>query len=355
MKLRALPLLAQLCVSLFFVALVSGVCYLFKDFTGHRVVAFVLLFVVSFLALLLEVLPVLFAALLSALSWNFFFIPPVFTFHIDNAEDGMLFLMYFVVALLNAVFLQQIRKAERALMERQNEERKLNFYSTLLNSLSHELKTPLAAILGYTDVLKSIPQKENNDQIQLVAKEIDEAASRLHYQVDNLLNLSRLESGFLALKPDWVDLNESLFKWIQGFPNHQKNIHFYPNEVLPLYKTDSFLLEQIVTNLLANALIHNHSEVSIQLSIFGDESSYSITIDDDGKGMDAQELARVFDKFYRNPQAKPGGSGLGLSIVKGFTEALNGTIEVDSELGKGTTFSITIPSESTYISQLKHE
>ena len=114
-----------------------------------------LLVTVSMLAMFLDIVPVLVASLLSAFIWDFFFIPPRFTLTVGTPEDRILFLMYFVIAMINAVLTNKIRKMEKAVKEKDEKEKSVKFYNTLLNSLSHELRTPITTILGSTDNLQS--------------------------------------------------------------------------------------------------------------------------------------------------------------------------------------------------------
>ncbi len=103
---------------------------------------------VSFIAMSFEILPVLVAAVLSAVIWNFFFIPPVYTFHINNAEDVSLFSFYFFIALVNTVLTFNIREAEKKARDKEEKENTIKLYNTLLNSLSHELRTPVSIIIA---------------------------------------------------------------------------------------------------------------------------------------------------------------------------------------------------------------
>src|SRR5262249_2876295 len=146
----------QYTFSIAFTLLVAVACYLLSDFIGYRVVAFILLVTVSLLAMVFEILPVLLAAVLSAGLWDFFFIPPKFTLIIKNAEDGLMFLMYFVIALVNAVLTTKIRKIEKEASLKEEKENTLKLYNTLINSLSHELRTPIATIIGASDNLQAM-------------------------------------------------------------------------------------------------------------------------------------------------------------------------------------------------------
>src|SRR6185312_5307757 len=130
------------------VLLVSGICYAFSHLIGYKVVAYILLITVSLLAMLFDILPVMFAALLSALIWDFFFIPPYFTLQVNSAEDMFLLLMYFVIAMVNAALTYKIRTIEKNAILKEEKENTVKLYNTLLNSLSHELRTPIATIIA---------------------------------------------------------------------------------------------------------------------------------------------------------------------------------------------------------------
>jgi len=103
--------------------------------------------------MLFEIWPVLVSAILSALIWDFFFIQPRYTFHIESTEETIMFLMYFIIALINAVLTHKIRQIERYAREKEDKANMVKLYNTLINSLSHELRTPITTILGATDTL----------------------------------------------------------------------------------------------------------------------------------------------------------------------------------------------------------
>ena len=368
--------LNQFFISIGLVVLVSAGCYPLSDYLDYKVVAFILLLTVSLLAIVFDIVPVLVAATLSALAWNFFFIHPKFTFHIGSAEDGFLFLMYFVIALINAVLTNRIRKIEKEVREKEEKEKTVKLYNTLLNSLSHELKTPIATIVGATDNLLNESSKLSDSNRKELIEGISVASLRLNQQVENLLSMSRLESGFIQPKKDWCDINELIYDVInrldQQLKNHKVKIHIEEN--LPLYKLDYGLMEQVLYNLLYNASLYtpeyadifvsarNNADKIYRLSTATEEhstvkresNSLVLTIEDRGPGFPAAELEKVFDKFYRLDNARTGGTGLGLSIVKGFIEAHNGTIILEN-VPHGARFTIDIPAETSYINNLKNE
>lgn len=318
--------------------------------------ALILLMTVSVNAMLFEIIPVLVSSILSAVIWNFFFIPPLYTFRISNAEDALMFSLYFIIALVNAVFSSRIRKAEQQLRDKNEKVKVISLYNTLLNSLSHEFRTPLATIQGSIDFLKSNNANLLESQKSELLNEADIACDRLNRQVENLLNMSRLESGMIHPESDWFDLIEMINSVIQKV--NTANTHLFKlqyNEPFPLLKSDSGFVEQMLHNLLHNAVAHTPQGTSIEISASFHNDTTTISISDNGPGFSTEERAKSFDKFYRKPNSKPGGSGLGLSIVKGIVEALNGTIQLHEGPKGGAHFILLFPTSATYVNNLKNE
>ena len=347
-----------------------------SHFIGYRVVAFVLLVTVSLLAMFLDIFPVLLAALLSALIWDFFFIPPRFTFNVGSAEDALMLAMYFVIALVNAVLTYKIRQLEMVARQKEEKASTVKLYNVLLNSLSHELKTPIATIIGASDNLLTDGNKISDDNKHNLITEISIASVRLNQQVENLLNMSRLESGYIQPKKDWCDINELVYSVVNRLEdrlkNHQLKIEI--NEKLPLFKLDVGLMEQVLYNLINNAIIYTEPNTTITISAtstlevsghFSDHDFHtqrdkvlnSLVIDvmDNGKGFPEDEINYVFDKFYRLKNSKTGGTGLGLSIARGFVEAHNGTIDLTNLATSGAKFTINIPAETSNFNKMKNE
>jgi two-component system, OmpR family, sensor histidine kinase KdpD len=343
--------------SIALVCIVAAPCYALSAFIGYKVIAFILLITVSFIAILFDILPVLLAAVLSALIWNFFFIPPKFTFHIGSTEDGILFVMYFVIAMINAVLTFKIRQIEKVARQREEKEHTVKLYNTLLNSLSHELRTPIAAIIGATDNLQS-----NNAKLTPLSKnellnEISKAAFRLNQQVENLLNMSRLESGFIQPKNDWCDINEIVYDAVKRLEenNVTQKVSISINPDIPLFKLDKGMLEQVIYNLVNNAALYTVPECTIFIQVACHTDVLQLIIEDNGNGFPPEEIKDVFDKFYRLKNSKTGGTGLGLSIVKGFTEAMGGSVNLENISTGGARFTIEITAETSYLKNLKNE
>src|SRR5882672_3205084 len=139
------------------ICVVSAICFQFTAYITAEIVAFILLLTLSLIAMFFDILPVLLTAMLSALIWDYFFLAPRFDFGVGNTDDKILLSMYFVIALLNAVLTYKIRQIEKIARQKEEKTRTFKLYNTLLNSLSHEFRTPLATIIGATDNLLEQP------------------------------------------------------------------------------------------------------------------------------------------------------------------------------------------------------
>jgi two-component system, OmpR family, sensor histidine kinase KdpD len=474
-----------------FVFLTSLVCYLAKEFIGYQVVSFVLLFLVSFLALFFGTGPILLAATLSAIIWDYLFIPPQFTLHIERPIDMLMLAMFFIIALLNGILTSRVRRQEKKIRIREgrtealyqltrelslgsgidevskiadryiqkyfnldcaiilkNELNQLNhqiqhntkinlsenelsiadwvykhstkagkytdtlpstsytfypltgnienmgviavehtilftqgeeqfwdafisqisgryereflrntakkayllnesdkLYKTLFNSISHELRIPVATIMGASDTLLSQSYPEET-KLKLYS-EINIASVRLNRLVENLLNMSRLESGRITPRPDWCDVHDLANKVADNLKQELTpfNLSIVIPEDMPLVFIDFGLIEHVLHNLVLNTTQNAPAGSNIRIKFFYDHGFLTIQEMDRGSGFPPAELSSVFNKFYRGKNAKAGGTGLGLSIVKGFVEAHQGTVIAENRQNGGALFTIKIPVE----------
>lgn len=488
-------------LAVLFIGFTALLCLPLSGTRGYHVVSFILLFVVSLLATFLGIGPIFLAATLSALVWNFFFIPPHFTFHIERTDDILMFLMFFTIAILNGVLTTRISRQERLAREREirtealflltsalskasgmnevlavaiseinksfgfapffilqdgnevllqsgrlqknkelnpqeydiakwvfvhfqkagkfcnafpNEKycyyplpgarvrpgvvvlemgneplgekeaywetflalisnalereflgemaQKVRFldesdrlYKTLFNSISHELRIPVATIMGSADALISSNQDEHIQKVLFT--EMFTASLRLNRLIENLLNMSRLESGRITARLDWYDINDLFNKVTQDLDDELKPFHLKVNlqEDLPLVKIDFGLMEQVLYNLIFNACQNAPAAtiIGLEASYGGDE--LVVLVWDQGPGFLSTELRHAFDKFYRVNRSKTGGLGLGLSIVKGFVEAHKGFVYVENRESGGALFTIKIPSGSPEILNMQFD
>lgn len=473
------------------VALTAVLSYQVRDIVGYQVVSVILLFMVSLLALFFGTGPVLFAATASALIWDYFFIPPQFTLHIQKPLDILLLFMFFIVALVNGTLTSRVRRQEKKIRIREerthalyqltkdlnsvsgfddvikiayefinryfklecsivvkndlnqlevrpienstirltenemsiinwveknslkagkftntlpsNEytfypligsnaalgvivvkqdnvfthgeeqfwesslaqiigkyERELlrnatkktymiseseKLYKTLFNSISHELRIPIAAIMGSSETLleQHLPESIQKE----LYSEINTASIRLNRLVENLLNMSRLESGRITPHPDWCDAHDLVNSVSESLKNELQPFTFkthIPIDFSLIY-VDFGLLEQVLHNLILNATQHSPKGSAIELKIQISDENLIIKVIDQGHGFPETELSSVFDKFYRGKDAKAGGTGLGLSIVKGFVEAHNGLVFAANGVNGGAVFTVKIPNK----------
>lgn len=477
--------------TLWFIVAVSFASLLIEGFIGYRAVGFVFLLAVVIVSMFGSIGAVVLAAAMSALIWNYFYIPPKFTFFISNTEDILMCFSFFVVALITGFLTNRTRYHESVIREREERTnvlyeilqdiaaasekseflnkttarvgnlldadcgvilksaagilefdeskpyyvqlsvkdcavaqwcfehdkaagwstetlsqsealflplkgdsetvgvfvfkpkrivRKLGLeketllisvvrqlgvsiqrhfltrrlaeaqrlkdseklHQTLLNSISHEMRTPLTAILGAASALEQI---KDTSQIKTVASGLHEAADRLNRVIENLLDMSRLNSGVLSLKLEWQDVNDLLSvvakKLEKPLSKHKLKIQFLDNVVL--LKVDFRLLEHALANIILNATLYTPpgTEITVSLKKLNDE--FVISIEDNGPGIPDTSLAKVFDKFYRVPGSPTGGTGLGLSIVKSIVELHSGSITVENIIPHGARFQITLP------------
>jgi len=471
-------------------AAVSLLNVLVMQFTGPRVPGFIFLLAVVLLALVLGRGPVLFAGAASALVWDYFFLPPRFTFIISSTEDGVLFGLYFVVAIVLGQLVARIRAQELA--ERLREERATALYqlthefaqagtrdevvwqlvaevsrvfqattavilpgknslnahpdsslaltdkelhvaewaflnrqaagkftdnlpgadnlhlplateravvgvlsvglpdktlplarrdlleayarqaalvldrvalrataeqsklvaeserlsNALLNSISHELRTPLAAITSATSALAESKNADGSFNHSMVA-EIQEASARLNRLVGNLLDVTRLDSGHVRPKLDWCDVGDLVGTTVRSLERELsgREVKIEVADKMPLARLDFTLIQQALANLLLNAAVHTPPGSSIQIQARHEAGELIFAVADNGPGLKPELQTRIFDKFFRAPDAPAGGSGLGLAIVKGFVEAQGGRISAANRPGGGAVFAINIPQK----------
>jgi two-component system sensor histidine kinase KdpD len=214
----------------------------------------------------------------------------------------------------------------------------------LLNSISHELRTPLAASTSAASALAEMDADAPENRRNLLA-EIQEANLRLNRIVGNLLDVARLESGKVVPRPDWHDARDLVHTTLRELQRelaaHPVQLDLGPEPML--VRLDFTLVHHALVNLLVNAAHHTPpgTPVEIRAELAGDRLVLSVA--DRGPGIPPDMLPRIFDKFYRGPGTPAGGSGLGLTIAKGFVEAHGGSITAENRPGGGAIFSLHLP------------
>jgi two-component system sensor histidine kinase KdpD len=258
----------------------------------------------------------------------------------------------FLTQISNALereFLGELAQKARFLVESDR------LYKTLFNSISHELRIPVATIMGASDSLLNSTHPENVQSA--LFNEIFTASLRLNRLIENLLNMSRLESGQISVRLDWYDMNDLANKVAEDLKDELKPFTLavkIPDD-MPMVKIDYGLLEQALYNLLYNSTQYAPVASIIELSTSYDDCTLIIRVIDSGPGFPEEAIENVFKKFFRVDGSKTGGLGLGLSIVKGFVEAHKGTVTVENRKVGGSEFTLKIPTENPDIQNLQLE
>jgi PAS domain S-box-containing protein len=215
--------------------------------------------------------------------------------------------------------------------------------SSLISTVSHELRTPLTMIQGFSELLLTREVDEKNSQEAL--EQINFSAGRLGRLIEDLLSVSRIESGRLEVRLGPVDLSRAV-KEVSALFDRDREVRIETGDDFPPVMADGDLLIRILTNLLSNAVKYSPPESSISVTARRIGTSIEVSVSDQGIGMTNEETAHLFDKFFRadRPEVRTvGGTGLGLYITRNLVELQGGQIWAESELGRGTTFRFTLP------------
>lgn len=311
---------------------------------SYHALGYVYLLAVVALSLNITRWPALAAAVLSGAAWDFFCVPPKLSFMGIHIDEGLLLTTYFAMALIGSQLTALRSSASRADLLAESE----RMHQTLLDSVSHEMMTPLAVFRSAIEQLNTPdPAKRDRAIVELTI-----ALHRLDRLVTNLLNQNRLESGVLRPNMDWCDGHDLAISAKRALGSrigdHTLAIDI-PGD-LPIFRADAALMEQAISQLLLNAVVHtpNGSAIRLGAGLSADGRHVLVTVSDNGPGTPAGIRDTLFDKFTRGPNARKGGLGLGLSIVRGFMRAQGGEASVDSPPEGGARFVLSLPYEKTH-------
>ncbi len=215
----------------------------------------------------------------------------------------------------------------------------------VISTVSHELRSPLTSVKGYTSLLLNRWERLADEQKLMMLEQVHHDADRVTRLVTELLDISRLESGKLVLRRQMVDLAKLVVVVVEKVrmieAEVRADLDFDGN--FPRVYADPDKIEQVLTNLVENAAKYADPKGVRVLGRVGD-GVVSVAVVDQGEGIPQSDLPRVFTKFYRRAETRPSGSGLGLWISRGLVEAHGGRLVVESEVGVGSTFRFTLPS-----------
>ena len=244
-----------------------------------------------------------------------------------------------------AMAMERVTLAQEAHRERLKAETQ-SLRNIFLSSVSHDLKTPLAAITGAADTLLRKGEGLEREKREDLIKSIHGEAERLDRIVRNVLSMTRLESGVIQVNKDWQSLEEItgvvMERLSDRFKNHPLSLKIPDN--LPLIRFDSLLMEQVLMNLLENAAQHTPPGTPVELAAWAQKTGVLVEVADRGPGLPAGQEERVFEKFARG-KSPGGGVGLGLSICRVIVEAHGGRIWAENRSGGGAVFRFTLPVE----------
>jgi len=297
------------------------------------------------------------SAALSVLCFDFFFVPPRFTFSVSDAQYIWTFAVMFAVAMLISHL--TIRLREEAEAARQGEQRSAwlmekakkaeieaegeRMRSSLLSSVSHDFRTPLTVIVGSVSALLEKDELAKSPKVRELLENIQTEGERLSHLVQNLLEATRLESGAVHLRKEAYPFEEVLGSTLERLEKSLKDrqVKVDVPENLPLVPMDPTLIEQVLMNLFENAIRYTPAKTSLEISAAAEDHSIVIAVADHGPGLKANELEKVFDKFYHDPSSP--GAGLGLAICRAIVNAHGGRIWAENNKTGGAIFRFTLP------------
>ncbi len=222
----------------------------------------------------------------------------------------------------------------------------------LLANVSHDLRTPLTSIKGYTTTILRHFDRLADEEKRDFLHEIEIASDRLTELIENLLQLSKLEAGGFHMQKEPVVIVSLLTNAVEDLEQKTKGRRFVTrcDERLPLIDGDPRRIRQVLDNLLSNAVKYSPENTDITVECISTDSEVKVRVTDQGVGISPEELEKVFDRFYQassGASQRGGGVGLGLAICKGIIEAHGGRIWAESTLGKGSTFTFTLPLQES--------
>jgi two-component system sensor histidine kinase KdpD len=269
---------------------------------------------------------------------------PIDAWKIESPEQRVLFATFCrqtAVALERALLADDAREAERR-AEREE------LRNSLLSSVSHDLRTPLASITGAATALlagDAAGREPRRDLLETIAEE----ASRLNRLVGNLLDMTRLESGGLEVRREWTPIEEVIGAALARSEPllRGREVKLDVPESLPLVPIDGVLVEQVLLNLIENAAKYTPAGSPSEVAAWGAPALVTVEVRDRGPGVPDDEREAIFEKFVRGKTPGRPGTGLGLAIARGIARAHGGTVTVSSREGGGAAFRLTLPIEGT--------
>jgi two-component system sensor histidine kinase KdpD len=312
-------------------------------------VAMVYLLGVVFVALRFSRGPAVLAALLSVASLDFLFVPPRGAFTVDDAQYLLTFAIMVAVALVVSGLVERMRRQAREQAALALEAETERIRSALLASISHDLRTPLAVLTGASSSLAESGDRMSPEDRRALARSVFAQSREMSEHVAKVLQMTRLETGGMALERDWASFTEIagtvLARLQERLAAHRVLLEL--PEDLPLARVDASLVEQALANLLENAAKHTPAGTVVRLRAEVSGQELVVTVQDYGGGLPEGDLERVFEKFHRgSTEASSGGMGLGLAICRAIVRLHGGRAWAERVPAGGMAFHFALPLET---------
>ncbi|MEX0976631.1 MAG: ATP-binding protein [Woeseia sp.] len=289
------------------------------------------------------------ASFLSVVATSFFLAPPTMSFAVSDPSNVWALLIFLAVAIVTSSLALEREHLTQKMHEAEMLAATEKLRAALLMSISHDLKTPLGSILGNVTSLRQYGHLyDDGTRLETLAA-IEDETRRLSLFVDNLLHMTRIDAGALRPTIEPVDLSDligsALKRVARQLASHRLRTELASD--LPMILLDFVLAEQVLVNVLENAAKFSPAASEIVVSAVRHNDEVEIRIEDQGPGIPEQDLPKVFERFFRAPVGdhRPAGVGLGLSVCKGFVEAMGGTITAKNRTAdKGVVITIRFPN-----------
>jgi two-component system sensor histidine kinase KdpD len=331
--------------SLAAVAVVTGVIFALKPVAPVLSLGVLYLFAVLPVAVLWGLPYAVPVSVLSMLAFNFFFLPPTHTLRLADSENWVALAVYIVTAISVSELAARARRRAREIRETETLRRSDAVKTAVLRSVSHDLRSPITAIMTASDVLEDSGEALTPEERAELHTSIRLQIQRLDRFVANLLDLSRLEAGAARPLPELWTMDGLVARALEAVGPENTRIEATVPDESPPVSVDAAQLEHALVNLLENALKFSSvtDPVEMRAEVAGSEVILRIT--DHGPGIPHDEQSLIFEPFRRGTSGDRGrGSGLGLAIARGFIQLNGGRLWIESEAGRGTTFALAFPA-----------
>jgi two-component system sensor histidine kinase KdpD len=287
------------------------------------------------------------ASVLGVLAFDLVFVPPFYRFDVHDREYLVTFAVMLVTALTIGTLTHRVRaRAAEARAAWQVAETE-SLRSTLLSGVSHDLRTPLAAITGSVSALIEMGDRAQAETRAEMLDTIYGEADRMERLITNLLDMTRLDSGGLVVRKEWQHLADVVGAALRQVDRRLagRAVHVRVPADLPLVQVDDVAIEQVLVNLIDNAVEYTPAGTPIEIGAAAEDGRIVVDVADRGPGVPAGTEGRVFEKFFRagTSAARRRGIGLGLAVCRGIVTAHGGTIGVSNRPDGGARFRFTLP------------